>query len=206
MTLRILLGVFLLFCSFQDSKVWVFAYGSLMHEGSASRTLSREALESRRPAVAYGVKRIYNRQMPEELIIPRFGPLAKPSDRAALNVKQTGQDSDRVNGVLVKVSHEELRRLAEREIGYDRIQVPVTFWGEEATSSPFMAYSFSAPDTKPLTSREITPIPGYLELVEEGAASYGPTFLRQYLQETFLADEQTPLFTRENIQDPRPRQ
>ena len=162
----------------------IFSYGSLITEESAAKTLSPEALATRRPATASGIRRLFNRDIPEKLIVARYGALEKPHHRAALNVYHTGNPNDRVNGVVLDVCDEELQALRAREVGYELIPV-VVMQGEEQ----LVAYTFSAPDQ--FTSSEIEPVPGYYEDVRAGAASYGPAFLDLYLQTTYLADGTT---------------
>lgn len=45
---------------YPKDKILIFGYGSLMSKKSASRTITDKALETYKPAVAFGVKRIFN--------------------------------------------------------------------------------------------------------------------------------------------------
>lgn len=175
--------------SSRSTGVTIFTYGSLLNTASAAKTLPPHVVATFRPARVHGLKRLFNRAIPEELIVPRFGPLADPQARGALNVIATGKDQDWVNGLAFEVSPEGLEALKEREVGYALIPVEIELYGEQVVKG----YTFSAPLHTPATCTEITPIPGYAQLVYEGAMSHGEAFLREYLETTHLADGTTPL-------------
>jgi hypothetical protein len=174
-------------CEEGKDSVLIFSYGSLLNERSAARTLSPESLRSREPAIAFGLRRVFDRNVPEDLFAPRYGPPKQEDERAALNAYPTGRMKDMVNGVLVEVEWEDLTALCNREVGYDLIPVLVTSWDNPGKFR--VAHTFSAPKGRwamghQLVRKDIRPIPGYAKVVEEGAASYGPKFLKFYRETT----------------------
>ncbi len=59
-----------------------------------------------------------------------------------------------------------------------------------------MAYAFAAPEQTegddPVVNHHINPITGYALASEDGAAQYGPDFLKFWQQTTYLGDGKTP--------------
>ncbi|MGE3954881.1 MAG: gamma-glutamylcyclotransferase family protein [Parachlamydiales bacterium] len=185
-----LLSLLLLVLPLHAERYPVFVYGSLLNPESAKTTLSSETVAAGRPAVAFGIRRLFNRKVAEELVVKRFGPLEAPDQVGALNVVWTGRPTDRVNGLLLQVTEEELARLKEREVGYGLISVKVAPW-EGSLCRCWTAYTFSAGG--PYVASDVMPIPGYYEEVRKGMARYGRRFLEVYLQTTYLANGVTPI-------------
>lgn len=100
-----------------ETKIDILAYGSLMDADSAARTLSPTALSTARPAVAYGLKRLFNHDLPI-CAVPHWGPPSHADARAFLNVEQA-PSAECVNGVVYTVGADDLQRLSVRELGYD---------------------------------------------------------------------------------------
>ena len=180
----------------KSEKVLIFAYGSLLNIESAERTLSREALKSYKPAVAFGVRRIFNYNVNPESIKKRYGQPTRPNDTAALNIFSTGDYSDVVNGVVFCVNQEDLEEMIQREVGYDLIPVPVVFWDEFVNHSVrgtrvMIAYAFRASLDKYMDVA-INPIPGYAHVSMEGASQHGSDFLELWIETTYLSDGKTP--------------
>ncbi len=167
--------------------ILLFSYGSLMNRESASMTLSTNALETRRPVVAFGLKRLFNYD-PKET---SFGPPVDPDDRAMLNVKPTNRASDQVNGVVVELPVDDVLALCKRELGYDLVPVVVADWNDPNPTYE-VAYTLVASDRPryghQYTNSAINPRPEYNSLVQEGAAEYGDEFLQMWLETTYYAD------------------
>lgn len=177
-------------------SVPLFAYGSLVDYHSARRTLSDAALRSRRPALAYGLRRLFNRDIPL-LANSSWGQPLDARSRAMLNVVVTGKAQDKVNGILLDIPAMELKALAQREGGYDLVAVPVTPWQPIAghrAAEVTLAWTFSARDNDRLTDNAIWPRPGYYELARDAARQYGEAFAALWLVTTYLADGRTPVW------------
>lgn len=176
-------------------------YGSLMNGDSAARTLTREQVRGRRPVVAFGVRRVFNYPIPPgNRSYGGGGPAAgRP---AALNVRQTYDIGDMVNGVLIDIGRTQLPDLCRRELNYDLVPVACLDWNRPE-SSPFRASILSCPETlcqedgSTGTSDRLVPQPDYLRVCRQGAAEFGAAFLDLWLATTFLADGRTPIGPRE---------
>jgi hypothetical protein len=165
----------------------LIGYGSLVHAGSARRTLSSE---HRMPVVVAGAQRLFNYVM--DPIPDRYGPPERPAARAALNVRVTYRADDLLNGVLTHVPIAEIPALRAREPGYDLVPVPFALWSAP-TSVPEVAYLLEAPDGvardgRVRTRADLEPHPAYYAVCREGAASFGQPFLAFWLDTTFLAN------------------
>lgn len=184
-----------LYSLYGQEKIPLFSYGSLLNKESAARTLSEEALATHRPAIAFGIKRIFDRHVPTT---KRWGPIERPNDTAMLNVHRTKEFSQITNGVIIEVDSKDLKNLITREEGYDLIPVIVTDWNntEEKTPTLSIAYTFRASEEARegiyYTHRRINPVPGYALASKAGAAQYGKDFLKLWSTSTFLADKVTP--------------
>lgn len=180
-----------------DGKILIFGYGSLVNPESAARTLSVDAMKTYQPAVAFGMKRTFDRKVTNT---DRWGPRERPSDVGMLNVFKTGDHLDALNGVTFEVNQEDLRALIEREIGYDLVPIPIVRWQEAVdpndTPDFQIAYVFLSPeeerDGKVYVDPCVNPVPGYAMASKEGAALNGQGFLKLWLESTFLADKKTP--------------
>lgn len=184
--------------TFQQTKIYIFAYGSLLNKQSAAKALSPEAMKTHRPAIAFGLKRIFNRYIPKET---HWGEQLRPNDKAMLNVFQTSNYQDIINGVVIEVGQEDLQNLIKREEGYDLVPIPVTYWVDALDSnnhdpSIFFAYTFISPEKAVkgihYTKKDINPIKGYALASQEGASQYGDQFFKLWIETTFLADKKTP--------------
>ena len=85
-------------------KIYVFGYGSLMNPHSLARTLPTK--RHAHTATLSGYKRKVN---------------APVGDYLYMNIVES--DDAVIEGVLIEVSKEELTKLEEREVGYDRYDV-----------------------------------------------------------------------------------
>ncbi len=180
---------------FPDGKVPIFGYGSLINKVSAGRSVKPEALDTMRPVIAFGAKRLfgYNARASE-----RWGVL-DPKERAMLNIVPSWNLTDRVNGVVLEVDAEDLASLVEREVGYDLVPILVATWNDDHEADPVLnlevAYTFSASselrDNVLYTATQFYPVRGYLKAVRDGAAEFGETFARFWEATTFLGNGTT---------------
>ncbi|MGK5595360.1 MAG: gamma-glutamylcyclotransferase family protein [Parachlamydiaceae bacterium] len=183
---------------FPSGKVLIFGYGSLINPQSAARSLTPSAMRTYQPAIAFGMRRIFNRKMSDSNVIVKWGPLERASNVGMLNVVKSQNTGDLLNGVTFEVNKEDLASLIQRELGYDLVPIPVIFW-EEAKIEPYpvvkIAYIFAAPDEtrqgQVFVSHCINPVPGYALASKEGAALNGEEFLQLWLESTLLADGET---------------
>jgi hypothetical protein len=143
------------------------------------------------PVVAHGVQRIFNFALVDENYAEfggRYTPSAHPERRATLNVVETGQQRDVVNGVLFTVKSDEIEDIATREYGYDLL--PVQYSGQ----SHGVAHLFIArKDSEHIGHRvldDILPNESSLNTCLVGAATYGDDFLRTWIRSCITADGQ----------------
>lgn len=182
---------------YQSETIPIFSYGSLLNKESASRTLSEKAMATHRPAISFGVQRVFDRHVPTT---SRWGPKERPNDTGMLNVFTTNTLSDVVNGVVIEVDIDDLNNLLVREEGYDLVPVVVTCWndavGDGGEPRFFIAYTFQASEEARegifYTNRYINPVPGYAWASKQGAEQYGEPFLNLWVSSTYLADRETP--------------
>ncbi len=178
-----------------QSSLAFFGYGSLVNLSSARRTLSEELLRSRRPALAFGGRRVFDYEMPADG--GAYGPPVSPSARAALNVRPSGTIDDLLNGVLLEMPLAEIAQLCAREVGYDLEPIPCMLWDRVAAGQPFLAYVLQCPDepraSLKRTNAALEPHRGYYRVCRDGALEFGDDFLRLWLSTTYLADQVTPV-------------
>lgn len=172
----------------------IFSYGSLMDEGSAKQTLGGKSMQTRRPAIAYHLRRVFDRDVKVRSKSKWCIPM-NPEARGMLNVIPTESKEDFINGVLVDITLDDIPNVLFREEGYDLIPVVVQDWHEVADVNPNykIAYTFHAPQGSTFTSAHIAPRPGYYELTRDAAKQYGPFFSRLWFKTTYLSDGQTPI-------------
>lgn len=174
------------------ASILIFSYGSLIDEKSAARTLSAESMKTRRAAIAYGLKRVFDRDVP----ISDSSRWCVPFDseaRGMLNVFPTGDPEDKINGVLIDVVLSDVPQVIEREEGYDLRPVLVRDWNSPEAEYK-IAYTFHAPQGNGYTSTAILPRPGYYELTRDAAAQYGYEFLIFWFQTTYFSDGIKPIW------------
>jgi hypothetical protein len=186
-----------LYSQHNQDTIPIFSYGSLLNKESAARTLSEKAMATHQSAVSFGSKRVFDRHVPTTI---RWGPLERPNDTAMLNLNQTNDLSEVVNGVVIEVDINDLKNLLFREEGYDLVPVVVTYWDDamDPSKAPrfFIAYTFQASDESRegihYTNQYINPVPGYALASKSGAEQYGELFLDLWVSSTYLADKETP--------------
>lgn len=176
------------------TEMTMVGYGSLANSESARRTLSEGVLGTFQPAIAFGVRRLFNYEMPAD--VDRYAPAIHPLARAALNASPTGKIDDIVNGIVMKLSVTEIPAMREREVGYDLVPVACLEWND-LERPPFLAYilcCFDEPrEGKCHTNDKIEPHRGYYSVCRKGASEFGEEFLRLWLTTTYLADGVTPV-------------
>jgi hypothetical protein len=173
-----------------EEEITIFAYGSLMGEASAIRTLSPSALHSRIPALAFGAKRLFNRDLNIKKG-SRYAPIPDHSARGVLNLELTHNYRDIVNGVVFRMNVKDIAAMLDREEGYDLVPILYTSWddfqdGEKATFD--IAYTLRAKALSRYTNSDILPRPGSYELISDAAKEYGEEFYRIWLSSTYHAD------------------
>lgn len=182
------------YSALENKPLTIFAHGSLIDQNSAAKTFSDETLMTRTPALAFGLRRVFDRDVPIETA-PHWGTPIHPRARGMLNVYPS-QQGDMVNGVLMEVQPSDFNPLRAREIGYDLIPVVVAVWDEYLqTPSPDyrIAYTLHAPEESPYTNPKVLPRPGYYEMARDAAKKFGPAFYKLWMQSTYLADKRTPI-------------
>lgn len=158
---------------YPEGKILIFGYGSLINTESESRTISEKAVHSMQPAIAFGLKRLFNYNARKGL----KNPPAK--EGSFLNIIPMKELSRMINGVLVEVGKEDLAHLIQREKGYDLIPIIVTLWDDVLAENPSakiqIAYAFMASDELRqgvhYTHNGYDPVERYLRLVEKGACN-----------------------------------
>lgn len=181
-----------------SNKVLLFGYGSLMNKVSAARSMKAAAVESMKPAIAFGVKRLFNYKVTDP---SRWGTEQNRKERAMLNISQTLNIGSMANGVVLEVDAEDLSKLVSREIGYDLVPILVASWDDVMHQNPEIeirvAYTFVAVNelrnNTAYTSTEYYPVLGYLHAVQEASQLYGPEFAAFWNATTYLANGTTPI-------------
>jgi len=182
-------------------SILIFSYGSLMDVKSASQTLSPDTLKTRRPAIAYGVRRVFDRDVPVKPQSTWCQP-NHPKARGMLNVLPTHFSEDFINGVLIDVTLNDISKVLVREEGYDLMPVIVQDWNSVAQTNQAsyqVAYTFHAPQDSAFTNNSIMPRPGYYELTRDAAAQFGPLYALMWFKTTYLSDGHTPINTWERL-------
>ncbi len=176
----------------QEQQSDFIAQGTLINKQSIGQTIGRAILHG--PAIAFGVKRIFNFALENENYEERGGRYSRsgnPSHRATLNILETGNAEDKVNGILFSADAADIESLAEREYGYDLL--PVSYEQSNARST---AYMFIArQDSKAIGHRvldDIFPNESSLSICLTGAATYGAAFRKMWIESCLLANK-TPL-------------
>ena len=181
---------------YENQKVLLFGYGSLMNKESASRSLKPEAVESMVPVVAFGVKRIFNYKASKT---DQWGRDLNPLEKAMLNLIPTTTYKSIANGVMIEVDQEDFMRLVQREVGYDLMPILVADWDSVIAENPCVkmqvAYTFIVPDEirngVDYTQTKYYPVRGYLHASEDGASVFGKAFLKLFDYTSFLANGTT---------------
>lgn len=175
---------------FPNQRIPIFAYGSLLYPESALKTIPQTVIDTYRLVVAYGYQRAFNYKA------SLTKKTVRKSDVAMLNLFQTNR-FDVVNGVLMWVTQDDLKKLIKRETGYHVTPVIVSDWEQGLDPNNFqptfwIAYAFIAPSDSSYSHSKINPYPPYANAARLGAEKYGDIFFTFWLETTFLADQVTP--------------
>jgi hypothetical protein len=173
------------------STIRLFGYGSLVNQESALRTFAGGG-ERLTAAIAFGVIRLFNFEMPD-VVRARYGGISDDDPyRGLLNAQVTGFMTDVANGVVIDMSIDEIQGLRDREVGYDLRPIVCVEWNAAGRREPQPAYILSCPNRlwkgRPLTNAGLSPYPRYLEQCVAGAASVSESFLGFWRDTTFAAD------------------
>lgn len=184
----------------EQTTVTFFAYSSMIDKNAgAVKAISTEGAATQTPAVAFGIQRTFNRQLPATTVEGGYGALKRPNDVAILNSFE--KEDAVINGVTFQLSLEDLMILTKREMGYGLIPVLAMKWEDAVTGQEepeiFLAYTFLAPDmtinADAYTSEHVNPIPGYVKYLQTGLDAQGSDFKAMWWATTFLADKKTSL-------------
>ena len=176
-------------------SILIFSYGSLMDSSSAARSLSKISMATRRPGIAFGIRRLFDRDVPI-CKGSKWGIPNDPNARGMLNIMLSEQPEDFINGVLVDVILEDIPDILCREEEYDLLPIVVQNWDNIANSEHphyLIAYTFHAPQGSGATNSTILPRPGYYELTRNASLLYGQIFYQIWLNTTYFADGITPI-------------
>jgi cation transport regulator ChaC len=172
----------------------VFGYGSLVSAASAAVTLGRPPQErweedAAVPASLRGWRRRFSQARDNrncEKTFARDADDSVPSHVLGLNVEETGDPADMVNGLLIAVDDAELDRLDVRELRYDRREVGGAVEPAAARDSFAGVITYVA---KP-KHHALEPPPdavilrSYAEAVEAAFRELGPAQLDEYRRST----------------------
>src|SRR5262249_27873324 len=132
---------------YPESKILLFGYGSLINKESAKRNVKPQAVESMQPAVAFGVKRVFNYQAKKT---DHWGNNQNRKEKAMLNLIPAWDLKSSVNGVMMEIDAEDLASLITREKGYDLVPILTASWEDLIAENPKIeikvAYTFVAPN------------------------------------------------------------
>ncbi len=183
----------------ENGKILIFGYGSLMSPDIEvnKKSIRPENLKTLRPAIAFGVKRVFNRRGGISKTFNSTG--LEPNERCFLNVVPTTNFNDVTNGVTIEVDQGDLVKLIARELGYDLVPLFIASWDDAVKESDGIeikiAYTFIASsglrDHISYTSNTLYPIRRYASLVERAAKFHGRVFWNLYQKTTWLADGTT---------------
>lgn len=173
------------------NSLLLFSYGSLMDKKSASLTLSPKALSTYRYAIAFGVIRLFDRDVPIKAQ-SKWGIPLKSEARGMLNICPVSYLEEFVNGVVMEIPLEDIKNLLSREEGYDLIPIVIADWNSFIQKKEMkfeIAYALHAPQSSVYTSSHILPRPGYYELVRNAALQGGPLFELLWYNTTYFLDK-----------------
>lgn len=183
----------------EQTSIPFFAYSSMIDKtAGAVKAISPEGAATHTPAVAFGIQRTFNRQLPAATVEGGYGALRRPNDVAILNAFE--KEDAVVNGVMFQLSPADLMILSKREVGYGLIPVLAMKWDNAVNGSEpeiFVAYTFLAPDVTinmdAYTSEHINPIPGYVNYLQAGLNAQGSDFKAMWWATTYLANKKIPV-------------
>lgn len=187
-----------------QKSIRLFGYGSLLNKFSAQQTINKDSVNQYKPAVAFGIRRLLDYNMPEDVRKrPLYQGLVGPKELGVFNTRYTGSITDNANGALIDIPIEDIENLRSREIGYDLRPVVCLKWPIDQNNPDFsIAYTLGCSGRtwkgNSLTDSTLLPHKKYLDLCKEGAQGLGDEFLNHFLQTSFLADGITSISEWEN--------
>ncbi|CCB85737.1 putative uncharacterized protein [Parachlamydia acanthamoebae UV-7] len=181
---------------FPDEKILLFDYGDLMNIEIASSSLSEKTIQSMKPAIAFGFKRLFNYKSKDPSV---WGKGVQDNEKALLNLEPMTTYKSIVNGVVLEIGEEDLSQLVTEKAGYDLVPLLIADWNEALSQNPEVkiqiAYTFIAPselrDNIAYTQTHYYPIRGNLFAVQQGAVIYGERFLDFLNATTYMANGTT---------------
>ncbi|MGC4074798.1 MAG: hypothetical protein QM760_20300 [Nibricoccus sp.] len=177
----------------KNEKLLLIGYGSLLNPESAARTIKDTPPEGHPPVLAFGAQRLFNYLIPDERI-KSYGGNYGPRERAALNLLYTRSAANIFNGRLLTVDIKDIPALRTREFGYDLLPVVAVKWNHW-NEEPFIAYVLVARkeivNGRHVLDPQALPHPLYAQVCRAGAKMVSDSFLKMYLDTTYLADRVT---------------
>jgi cation transport regulator ChaC len=172
-----------------NETILIFTYGSLLNEESALKSLSPKIVKESKRAIAFGIKRIFNYFMPDEVAERSlYATEINPNEFSVLNAEFTGLPYDFCNGLIMNVPAAEIANLRKREIGYDLVQTSCIYWDDkEWETRPVFVLSCEHKlfKGKWLTKSDLPPHPNYLQTCLKGAQSLGDDFYEFWCRTTY---------------------
>ena len=152
----------------------IFAYGSLIHPGSLTRTVPEA--RNIQPAKAYGLKRVFNLASTYRYDQDHQAPIC------VLNAEPS-EDNHELNGTCFEMDEISLENLLEREKGYIFTEIEAYYY--HAPIQKFSAFYFTASDfpnyqylANSTTQRH------YLNLCLTGSSQFGEQFVEDFKNTT----------------------
>lgn len=153
--------------------MFLFSYGSLINRTSAENVLKRSVSQQEfMPALLQGFQRCWCAR--ENLF---FETLGREASGIFLDLRQA--PGAQLNGVLVKISAEELVRLKLREKNYDCLDVSQSLHEPLPVGEVFTFVCRAEHRAQPGESDAYIP-QRYIDMVRSGCLAIGPEFLRHY--------------------------
>lgn len=172
------------------SRLAVFAYGSLVSAASAAETLGR-AVSPPTPARLSGSARAWTLCRDNHRSEKTFARLDGSVPRFCLGLNLEPADGTpsppSPNGALLELTEAQLRRLDQREIRYNRIEVTeavTTAPGEPPPFDAVFTYRARPEHHRPTPPEGAIVIASYLRTVEAAFDTLGPGQLDRYRQTT----------------------
>ena len=156
--------------------MYVFGYGSLINPKSVQKTLGRE-VKIENLAVRRIDSHVRKWQLVEWVIIEGSNE-ERPVPAVFLDLVQ--HQGAWVNGILIRLSKEELHKMDEREKNYDRIDVSKLI--EPKVDGETYTYMGKREHINPPTKSCV--LVQYEALVEEGLSFWGKAFEQHYYEST----------------------
>jgi predicted ATPase len=187
----------------EEKSLLLFGYGSLLNKISAERTINKETVALHKPMISFGMQRIFDYNMPDAVRSRSHYTIneSKPKHIALFNARYTGSLCDSSNGVLFRISIDDIPALREREVGYDLVPIVCVNWKSDYKLK-VRAYTLGCSGRlwkgKMLSDESLLPNEEYYHLCRSGAEAVSKEFLDFYLKTSYLADRITPIIEYEN--------